>query len=164
MAAEVVMRPASEEDAVRLAANLRPVEVEELRAATGQEPLPCILEGLDMSSEAWAVYIGGELACVWGVVPMRQGLLTGRSGVAWLLSTHAVERWPIAFWKLCLRVVPELLKRWDEIVNAIDVRHQQSVRWARRLGFKLEEPRPFGVAGLDFHRWRATLEDVCAHP
>lgn len=162
MAAEIMVRLATMRDAEELAANLRPEDADELRAATGSEPLPVLIEGLEESVECCALVLGGELAAIWGVVPAvpHWGI-----GVGWLLTTPVVERRPVAFWRACLRLLPDLLDRWPVLINAIDARHEKALRWARRLGFVVDEPRPFGAAGLPFHNFRVTREGfACAHP
>jgi hypothetical protein len=132
-----------------LAEALREADRLEVEAATGRDVLPVLIESIETSSEAWAVHVDGRLLCVWGVVPLEESLL-GRVGAGWLLTTDLVERYAKAFWRLCLRLLPGLLERWDLLVNAIDVRHEKAIRWARRLGFNLQAPAPFGAAGLPF--------------
>lgn len=157
MGADVSIRQATPEDAAFLAEHLRPVEVEEVRAATGQEPLQAILAGLRDSAECWSLLFDNELAGIWGVVPASDGV-----GVAWLLTTDLVERRAKTFWRACLVLAPAVLKHWPLLINAIDARHTKALRWAKRLGFKLEAPEPFGVAGMPFCRFSVTKEDLCA--
>lgn len=162
MTAKAIMRPATAADAVELAANLRPADAEECRAGTGRDPLPVLLEGLKESAEAHSIVIGGELAGVWGVVPLGGSVLGGRLGLAWLMTTKVVERHAKEFWRLCLREMPHILERWGCLVNAIDARHAQAVRWARRLGFHVGEPRPWGDGAM-FHPFSVRKEDLrCA--
>jgi hypothetical protein len=161
-ATEVSIYPAIEWDARQLAARLRPAEVDELMAATGEEPLPALVDAVRQSDEAQAIYFNGELACIWGVVKHSETLLGGRMGTVWLLSSSVVERHAKTFWKLCLELVPKILERWDILFNFIDERHGQAVRWAKRLGFRLDGPSPYGVAGMPFCAFRVTKEDLCA--
>lgn len=161
MAVEVEARVATADDAQELAARLRSVEVDEVRASSGCEPLPVIIEAIGASSEAWAVSFDGRLAFVWGVVGMTDTILAGRTGAAWLLTTDLVERHSKAFWQYCLRELPSLLARWDVLLNEIDARHEKALRWARRLGFQVDEaPEPFGAQGLPFYAFRVTKGDL----
>jgi len=155
---DVTMTPATIEDGHELAADLRQLEADEIRAMTGLEPLPDIVRCLGYSSEAWAVRFDGHLVCLWGVVSRGHNVLMGWWGNGWLLCTNAVERYPITFWKACKHILPLLLSRWDLIANVIDVRHEQSMRWAERLGFRLEDPKPLGAAGLPFRRFTVRKE------
>lgn len=156
-------RPATAEDAVDIAARIRPAEVAEVFAATGVAPVHGIVASVRNATEAWATYLGGELACLWGVGTDRgTPLLGSRTGSVWLLTSAAVERHPKTFWRMCRAEVPRLLDRWDTLWNHIDARHAQAVRWAKRLGFPLEEPRPYGALGLPFCRFVLTREALCA--
>jgi hypothetical protein len=85
-------------------------------------------------------------------------------GLGWLLAAEVVERKVRAFWLLCLRELPRILERWDMLVNAIDERHEKALRWAKRLGFRLADPAPFGAAGLPFCRFQVARRDLCVHP
>jgi hypothetical protein len=158
-APDVEIRPATIADAHDLAPRMRDVEVAEIQAADGTTPLEALVDAITTSSEAYALIIGGELACCYGVRALQSSALGGRVGIVWMLTSPVVERKPKAFWKVCLKQVPALLTRWDELVNAIDVRHEKSIRWAKRLGFRLDAPAPFGIAGRDFARFRVTKGD-----
>lgn len=164
MAANIRMTLATLGEAWTLARRVRAVEVDELRAATGQTVLEVLVEAIGKSDEAWALYIDNELAGMWGVVPAESDILTGRCGSAWLLTTDAIDRHKLSFWRLCRAYVPLLLLRWNLLYNFIDARHVRAIRWAERLGFRLEEPRPYGVAGLPFRPFTATREALCARP
>ncbi len=155
---------ATDAHGLELAERLRAADRDEVLASSGDVSLvDVILDGLRKSAEAWATLFDGRLACVWGVVPMSDDLVGGRIGCGWLLTTQEVERHPKALWKASLAALPALLDRWDELVNAIDVRHLQALRWAVRLGFRLEAPAPFGAAGRDFCRFTVSKEDLrCA--
>jgi hypothetical protein len=160
MGVRVEIRKATEEDAAELAARMRPEEVAEVYAMGGVSPLEAITESLRSSDEAWSLLLDGVLACTWGVAPLKNTMLGGKSGVAWLLTTPLIERQPKTFWKACIFELHDLLGRWDELVNDIDARHVKAVRWAKRLGFKLDEARPFGFLRLPFHRFTVRKGDV----
>lgn len=162
MAVSVSIAPATHEHVGELVRRLRPVEAAEMRAATGREPMPIIINGLRDSTEAWSVFIEDELAMMGGVILARgpEGL---RFGIGWLLTTDVVERRKKTFWRLCCGLLPAVLSRWDEVANAIDCRHELAIRWATRLGFRLDPPLPIGVAGEPFQVFHVNREDVlCA--
>lgn len=159
----LVTHPAELDDVVELAAHMRHDDAEEVRAQTGREPLDVLVDGLLDSTEAWATRFGDELGAVWGVVLLRPSALTGDVGLAWMLTTDAIERHAKAFMRGVRHEMPRLLERWAMVTNVIDVRHVKAVRWAERLGFRLEAPLPFGPLGLPFRRFLLTSEDLCAH-
>ncbi len=159
MAVEVRTAPATQADALVLAGSLRPEDELELRAATGRAPLPVLVEAVT-DGEAWATYFGDELACIWGV---SEPSVIHRRASAWLLTSQVVERYPVAFWKLCLRELPRLLERFGALWNFMDVRHTKAIRWAERLGFELDDPAPYGALGALFRRFVITQEGfACA--
>lgn len=159
MAVEVHTSPARDIDAGRLSETLRDEDEAELCAATGLDPLTVMLHGVRQSSEAWAVRFNGDIAMLWGIT--NPSAIAGASG--WLLTSRIVERYPVAFWKYCLRELPKLLERFGALWNFIDVRHEKAIRWATRLGFRLDEPAPYGRMGLPFRRFVVSRRDLeCA--
>ncbi len=163
MAVDVNVSRATAADCRAMAPLVRAVEVEEVRAATGQTPGEALFEGLLTSDESHAIRFDGELACMFGVVRHTLSNEHRSVGVAWLLTSNLVERKPKTFWQLCLLMSPGLLSRWDYLVNAIDIRHEQAIRWGRRLGFELDEPQSYGSEGHLFAPFRFTKEGfACA--
>jgi hypothetical protein len=154
--------PATTAHAHELAPRMRPAEVDEVRASGRHSPLGALLAGLEVSSLRFAALFDGEVACMWGVVPMRRSSLVGRIGAVWLLTSDLVERHPKAFWRGCKAELPRLFGPggYDLLVNAIDCRHERAVRWARRLGFPLEAPQAFGAEDLPFHWFRLSRGDL----
>lgn len=152
VASRFLLRRATPSDAEAVGANMRPEDAAECLASEGVSPVEAVRESIEASTEAWTLEIDGEVACSWGVVPMDG--LPG-VGVVWLLTTSVVDRHALTFWRLSRLVVAELLGRWVLLVNAIDARHTKAIRWAKRLGFALEEAKPYGIAGLPFHRFAA---------
>jgi hypothetical protein len=157
---QVEVRPATFEDARELAPRLRPEEVAEVLASGGHTPLEALEEGLRASEEAWTALFDGQVACVWGVAPLYSTMLGGRTGCVWLLTSDLIERFPKAFWRGCLFLLPDLFRRWDCLVNAIDARHEKALRWARRLGFPLLPPHPFGLEGQPFQAFSVRKENL----
>lgn len=156
----VEILPATGRDMIELSSGIRDVERDEVQASTGLELLSVLARGLADSEEVWALRFDGALAGVWGVVPRIDSAITGKCGYGWLLTTDLVDEKPITFWKTCIAVIPALLNRWDELVNAIDVRHEKALRWASRLGFQLEDPAPYGAMGLPFQVFRVRKRDL----
>jgi hypothetical protein len=141
-----------------LAPRMRRADVLEVAATSGRTPLQALEHALEVSDEVWAALFDGAVACLWGVVPLRRSVLRGRVGAAWLLTGDLVERHPRAFWRHCRRELAGLFARWDELVNAMDCRNTPALRWGERLGFRLEDPRAFGVEGLPFRRFSVRKE------
>lgn len=152
--------PARPAHAEALAPRMREPEVLEVRASGGYDPLTALLDALEHSERAYAALIDGEVACMWGVEHVRYSAASGRVGAVWLLTSPLIEKHRKVFWKGCRLELRSLFEAYDLLVNAIDARHVQAVRWARRLGFPLEEPRSFGVEGRQFYWFRVRREDL----
>ena len=152
--------PARPAHAEALAPRMREPEVLEVQASGGYDPLTALLETARRSERAFAAIIDGEVACMWGVEHVRYSSLYGRIGAVWLLTSPLIEKHRKLFWKGGRLELLALFDVYDTLVNALDARHTQAVRWARRLGFRLEEPRSFGVEGRMFHWFRVRREDL----
>jgi len=135
-------------DAKELAENMRAADRAEIAASHGLKPLNLVAAAVDASALVMAARIDGNLIGIWGVVD-----LGGGAGTPWLLTTRFVDRYPILFWKLSRLEICRLFERWHTLVNFIDVRHNQAIRWAERLGLPLEPPAPFGICGKLFRRF-----------
>lgn len=154
---------------------LREADRAEIEAAFGPGlSVEFILQqGLDASIECWSMTFGGELACLWGVSVLRENI-HGQPvdydpyrevACGWLLTTHAVSRHPKTFWLCCAAIFPAVLDRYPMLLNWIDARHVQALRWARKMGFHVEPPAPHGELGLPFHKFKITKEALrCALP
>lgn len=158
MAEDFDIRPATLADAHELAPRMRLEEVREVEASAGFTPLQALLECLQQSDEAWSGLWHGEVAFMFGVAQMPG--CERRIGAAWLLTSPLVERHARAFWRAGRAELPRLLEQWEVLCNAIDARHEKALRWAGRLGFSLEPAQPFGAAGLPFHVFTVTREEL----
>lgn len=130
---------------------MRAADVEEVRAL-GLSPREAVLDSLEASEVAFAALFGGEVAFLYGVVPLWRTALTGSSttGQLWFLSGRAVDRHPKAFLRATRASLPRLLERYAVLTNVIDARYAGALRWARWLGATLYPPRPFGPEGVPF--------------
>jgi hypothetical protein len=157
---QVQIVPATKEHAVAMAPRMRAPEVAEVRASGGYGPLEALLESLGHSELAYAALLGGEVACMWGVEHVRYSALYGRVGAAWMLTTPLVERYPVTFYRGCRVELQRLFETFGMLINAIDLRHEQAVRWATRLGFPMEPPVLFGAEQRAFMWFRVRREDL----
>ncbi len=150
-------RDVTMDDAERLAANMRKADADECIAASGLTPFAAVVKSIERSEERKALYLHGELAAIYGVVPIETEA-RGRHGVVWMLTTYAVERHPEALIQATWETVPELLERWDTLTNAIDCRHVQALKWGYRIGFQFAPPEPVGKSM--FCRFIVRKEDL----
>jgi len=54
---------------------------------------------------------------------------------------------------VCVKWVRRQSEKFSLLYNYVDARNVKSIKWLRWLGFQLDEPAPYGVRGLPFHRF-----------
>lgn len=144
---------ATQAHAEALAPNLRPEDTAEVLASGGFTPLEALTASLAASDEAFALLFDGEVVALWGVAPIRAGILGPPvAGAVWLLGSPALSKHRRHWLRLCRPAVAGILERWGVLVNAIDARYGAALRWARWLGFTVDDPAPGGVGGEMFCR------------
>lgn len=142
---EVRLEVATDAHVAMVAARMRPEDRAEVLASGGFGPADALRASLAASVFARTAFINGEAAAMFGVV---------EAGVAipWLLTTDTVCRYPLTFWKASKVIFREMREAWPDMLQQIDARYASALSWARRLGFSVAEPQPFGESGLPFRR------------
>lgn len=149
MAAETSILPALREHAEELALNLRPEDLEEISLSGFGDPLEAILSSIEVSALAYALLIDDEVVAIAGVAPRR----TDHSvGVVWCLKGLGIHRHPLTFVRLCRPAIAHFLGHYPTLTNIVDAKYSAALRWARWMGFTVDEARPFGPAGRPHHR------------
>ncbi|MBX3502793.1 MAG: hypothetical protein KF889_25390 [Alphaproteobacteria bacterium] len=155
--AEILIRPATDADAVALAPDLREADRLEIEAASGDAPLDALRRSLARSSEAWAATTPEGIIALWGVGPLS---LLGGHGAPWLLGSDLVARHAFAVARRNRPTVRRWLTMFPLLSNWVDARNALSVRWLRWIGFTILPPVPYGVARLPFHPFELRRADV----
>ena len=106
--------------------------------------------GLRTSTFACAGIINGEVVTIFGVAPAS---MIGGNGIPWLVGTDALEEYQRTFLRRCGKVVNAMLAVYPYLENYVDARNHTARIWLHWLGFTIEEPQPFGIHGLPFHRF-----------
>lgn len=156
MKSDATIRRATEADAVELAPRMREDDAREVMASSGRAPLDALHESLRVSLWSWSLVIEGRVVAIWGVASGD----SGEVGYPWLLTSDLVERHKREFLELSPVVVRVLLRTFPVLVNYVDARYRRAIRWLERLGAHLDEPVPFGLAGLPFRRFEFRREEV----
>lgn len=156
--AEPRVRPAHAGDAEALAAVLRGEDAAEVRAG-GHEPLEALQASVAASHCAFALELGGELACLFGLRdgPRETALGPPAYQIPWLLTGPAVARFPVAFMKVSRAAIATFLVDHPLLVNLVDARYTAALRWAWHLGAAIGDAVPVQPSGLPFLTvtWRA---------
>ena len=156
MAADLVIRPAVPADAAALAADLRPMDAQEIRAMHGStvDLSEAIRHSIAVSSHAWTAYAGERIAMIGGVSALGT-LLGGNVGSPWLLGSSVMFRRPGVLTRTGRRYVAFMHTIYPELHNLIDCRNTISIAWLQRLGFTVDTDQPVlcGPDQVPFYRF-----------
>lgn len=125
---------------------MRAADAAEVYASDGLRPAQALRRSMKGSDFSRTLLIEGEPAAMFGV-RVIEGV-----GFPWALTTETAERFPLAFWRASQHVVREIVDRYRFLSQCIDARHVMALRWAGRLGFRVDkQPHECGKFGLPFH-------------
>lgn len=141
---------ATAEHVAAMAPHMRQSDVDEVYAASGSGALAALDRSLRFSTHAWAGLIDGEVACIFGVAPIN---LLARRGSPWLLGTDLVTQHATAFLRRNRGYIRIMMAVYNQLENHVDVRNTASIQWLKWLGFRFDEPAPYGHLGLPFMRF-----------
>ena len=133
-----------------VADNMRYADRVEVMASHGYTPIEALNEGVDVSNYCTAIFIEDELVGILGLVVTCR--MTGH-GVPWLLGTPGILLHSREFLANSKQVVESLVAKCPNMVNYVHDKNYVSIRWLKWLGFKMEQPQPFGKAGEKFRRF-----------
>lgn len=150
MAGRWTVGPVTAEVVEELARSMRAEDVAEILASDGVSPGQALADSIAVSDRVYAVYLSGELAFVTGAAPLDH--LPGCPACGWLLSSGAVDRHPRGFIEATREIADAFVDEYGVLVQWVDARYEKALRWVRRLGFDVEDPKPWGRAGLPFCR------------
>ena len=144
------VRKATLEDAVTVAARIRPADRDECMAATGLPPeviLPAYIED-GRCCMAAGLQHDNRAEILFGIDPI---VGHPRCGIIWLVSTPRIEEHPVEFVVMTKRLLADFHKDYDLLTNFIDERNTRHLQWLKWMGFMLlrrvekfgAESRPF---------------------
>lgn len=150
------IRPATPEDARRLAPVVRYSDAVEIAASSGSSPAAALLRGVEKSDWCNAVEIGGEVAALFGVLngdPERAASSTLTVGVPWMLCAPLLFKQVgrLTFHRESLSWVDRMQADYDVLINFVDCRNTQAIKWLDRLDFVFTRLHPrYGVGKMPF--------------
>lgn len=147
---EVRVDPATLDDCLDLAPNMRQADKDEIWASAKLGPYGALVESWELSPMSWAGKVDDEVVCIFGVGAVS---FLSQKGAPWLLGAHGLERYSFAFLRRNQSIIREMHELFPLLENYVDARNETSIRWLRWLGFKIEEPVPYGAFGMPFHRF-----------
>jgi hypothetical protein len=150
LAAKVEIREVKEGDIAVLVRNMREADKDEVNAATRMGLRNAVSSSVTMSSYAKTGLVDGALVCMWGVCPIS---LISKKGTPWMLGTDLIKKKQKIFLKRSKPWLEDIKKDYNYLENYVDARNTLSIKWLKWLGFKVEDPIPYGVNGEPFHKF-----------
>jgi hypothetical protein len=134
----IVIRPATEDDALHVGTFLRDEDQREVRTASQRPPGLVVLESFKMSSECYAVFpvrrgrVSLDACALFGVSPHPEepGL-----GLVWLLATDDALRVSRSIMREAPLWLDHLGRNYHALINAADQRNDLHIRWCEATGF-----------------------------
>lgn len=147
--------PVSVDEAAEIAAIVRQADLDEITEALGIEMEHGLRLCFGGSCKASKIVVDGKVVAVFGdsVHDVQQSI-----GVPWLISTIHVDKRAKPFLRVCREEVLEMLTRHETLINYVDARNVQAIRWLKWLGFKFGEAVPYGPKGLPFFQFQLKRE------
>jgi hypothetical protein len=149
-----VIRRMVQADVKRVASCARLADVEEIKACCGLDIEQALHECANGSLRAWVIEQDGKPLAAVGDTMAGIGV-----GVPWMVTTTHIEQHPRAFLRASREVMADMQKRHLLLVNFVDARNADAIRWLSWLGAHIEQPAPYGVAGLPFRKFTKKRED-----
>lgn len=143
------IRPATREDAVYIASNLRSQDRDEVVALTGLDPRAVIPAYVDEGRE---VQVGGivgkEPVIIFGADPI---FMEESAAVIWMLSTPVLYDYPVEFVTASRKIWDDYHARYELLTNFTDARNTRHHKWLKWLGAHfIRRVDKFGAQSLPF--------------
>lgn len=143
------IRAATLDDIEPVARKMRARDVDEVRAAVGLDPAAALVEALQGDVLAWSLHDEDGPYAIYGVSHVAHDI-----GSPWYLATDRMYR----HLKFFLRATPVFVRhmqdRFPILMNYVDMRHGDSIRWLRWAGFTFDKFDPhFGYERRPFLRF-----------
>lgn len=135
---------------VDLAEDLRSSDLDEIAAATGEDPAVALVSSVMVSSHAWVVLDGEDPICVFGAAPGDEG-----EGIVWMMGSPRMDepRNALGILRRSREYLDELHRTYPRLHNHIDARNDRSMKWVEWCGFEvIDADLSYGIEGrLFFH-------------
>ena len=146
----VIVRDATELDAREVAANLRSKDAQEVLASGFKTEGDAVEYSFCASSLCLAVEREGVPVAVFGIVPGRNA--QERSQV-WFLGTDGLSKMKKTFVTLSHVIIETFLRHHPVLINWVDARYTETVRWLECCGATFEDPMPLTDGGIPFRKF-----------
>jgi hypothetical protein len=139
-----------------VAAHLRAQDLAELAAAGWADPHVALRQSVQRSRWTRVALIDEVPAAVFGCGEF--GSMLAPDGVPWLLGTEAVSRHGRVLQRYARAYIAAMLAEYPRLINAVHAENTVSLRWLRRLGFRVHAPVAVPPHGALFHTFEMTRD------
>lgn len=137
------------DDAIDLALRLRPEDVAEIAAGSGECPVVSLVRSYLASDAPKAIIHDGQVIGLFGVTPLGGGV-----GAPWMLASPELPQIAVAFLKGAREVVAGWRSEYKLLMNTVDARNTTHIRWLQWLGFSFIRLIPeHGAGRLPFYEF-----------
>ena len=131
-----------------LAKTMRVEDIAEVWAAAHYTPAEALAMSIRHSEEVYTGLVDNRVLCIFG---MARRTWISELGIPWLLASDLLPDHARRFLKGSREAFEHMKRGVPAMRNHVDVRNAQSIRWLKWLGFKIENPVPFGPDQVLFH-------------
>jgi hypothetical protein len=145
------------DDIVELVRTMRQADIDEIWAASMTSPYDALVRSVKVSRDTYAGKMDDEVVCIFGVAPVT---VLGTIGIPWMLASDLLPQHSRAFLRANRPYIHEMRNKYSLLINFVDARNTDSVRWLRWLGFDVARfPTTYGPYGLPFFRFEMKRTD-----
>jgi len=144
------VRPTVKDDVLALAPRLRQADIDEVKAASGLDPLTALTLSLQISPLCFTVFGDGLQLAMFGAKPEDNPTI----GRIWMLGSDEIHDHRFGFLRKSREWVDYLQERHPLLYNYIDARNTVHIRWLQWLGFSfINEVHGYGFEQRLFYQF-----------
>ena len=129
--------PAVKEHAVLMEKVLLPDVKRELGLLSDKDTVAMIEKSIETASDAWTVFYGGTILCMFGVTPKS---LLSNTAYIWLLTSGDIRKHLKEFFLCGPIALAYWFRTYDVLENYIPSGVPKLVRFAEKFGFTVNDP------------------------
>jgi hypothetical protein len=142
-----------------IARSLRKADYDELCAVTS-EPYNNVIDSAKKSARKWIIMKGEEVGkgnrinipvAIFGIVASKE---YEKVGYPWMVATDNLKSCKKFVMKNVKKYIKIMMNMFDVLVNYVDSRNTESIKWLGHCGFTVEQAtKPMGKDKIPFHRF-----------
>lgn len=130
--------------------NVRQQDIDEIYASGGWTIRECLEWAFENSFWVSTILNDDEPVAILGVTPYSY---VSEVAVPWLIATKSVTKIPVQFLRISRKYVQTVSDIYPILINYVDDRHSESIRYLKSVGFSVSDPEPYGYLQLPFRKF-----------